>query len=156
MFSVGASSGQISIGAATALDFESPSDSGGNNVYNLTVQVTDGKTSEGNADTAVDDSVDVTIAVTDVNESPEFGSSDVEREVDENTPGGTNIGDPIVASDPESNALTYSLSGRRFHPVLGWCVDWPDQRRHVGPCSTLNLRQIQAGDNVYDLTVTGV
>ena len=63
LFSIGTSSGQINIGAGTSLDFESPSDSGGNNVYNLTVQVTDGKGADGNADTSVDDTIDVTITV---------------------------------------------------------------------------------------------
>ena len=77
----------------------------------MTVQVTDGKNAEGIADTSVDDMIDVTITVTDVNEPPEFGSADIELEADENIPGGTNIGVPIVATDPESNTLTYSLSG---------------------------------------------
>ena len=151
-FSVGASSGQISVGTATALDFESPSDSGGNNVYNLTVQVTDGKNADGNADTAVDDSVDVAIAVTDVNESPEFGSSDVEREVDENTPGGTNIGDPIVASDPESNTLTYSLSGA---DSALFSVGVSTGQISVGTGTVLDFESPSdsGGDNVYDLTV---
>ena len=152
LFSVGASSGQISVGAGTSLDFESPSDSGGNNVYNLTVQVTDGKTSEGNADTVVDDSVDVTIAVTDVNESPEFGSSDVEREVDENTHGGTNIGDPIVASDPESNTLTYSLSGT---DSALFSVGVSTGQIGVGTGTVLDFESPSdtGGDSVYDLTV---
>ena len=151
-FSVGASSGQISVGVATALDFESPSDSGGNNVYNLTVQVTDGKTSEGNADTAVDDTIDVTITVTDVNELPEFGSSDVEREVDENTPGGTNIGDPIVASDPESNTLTYSLSGT---DSALFSVGASTGQIRVGASTVLDHESPadSGNDNVYELTV---
>ena len=152
LFTVGESSGQISIGAATALDFESPSDSGGNNVYNLTVQVTDGKNAEGNADTSVGDLIDVTIAVTDVNESPEFGFSDVEREVDENTPGGTNIGDPIVASDPESNTLTYSLSGSDSDL---FSVGTSIGQISVGTGTALDFESPSdsGGDNVYDLTV---
>ena len=152
LFFVGASSGQISIGAGTSLDFESPSDSGGNNVYNLTVQVTDGKNAAGNADTAVDDSIDVTITVTDVNELPEFGSSDVEREVDENTPGGTNIGDPIVASDPESNTLTYSLSGA---DSALFSVGVSTGQISVGTGTVLDFESPSdsGGDNVYDLTV---
>ena len=152
LFFVGASSGQISVGTATALDFESPSDSGGNNVYNLTVQVTDGKNADGNADTAVDDSVDVAIAVTDVNESPEFGSSDVEREVDENTPGGTNIGDPIVASDPESNTPTYSLSGA---DSALFSVGASTGQISVGTGTVLDHESPadSGNDNVYELTV---
>ena len=152
LFSVGASSGQISIGAGTSLDFESPSDSGGNNVYNLTVQVTDGKTSEGNADTVVDDSVDVTIEVTDVNESPRFGSSNIELEIDENTSGGTNIGDPIVASDPESNTLTYSLSGA---DSALFSVGASTGQIRVGASTVLDHESSadSGNDNVYELTV---
>ena len=41
LFSVGASTGQITVGAGTALDYESPADSGGDNVA-----VTDGKDAE--------------------------------------------------------------------------------------------------------------
>ena len=152
LFFVGASSGQISIGAATALDYESPEDSSGNNVYDLTVQVTDGKNAAGNADTAVDDTIDVTITVTDVNELPEFGSSDVEREVDENTPGGTNIGDPIVASDPESNTLTYSLSGA---DSALFSVGVSTGQISVGTGTVLDFESPSdsGSDNVYDLTV---
>ena len=52
------------IGASTALDHESPADSGSNNVYDVTVQVTDGKDAGGNADTSIDDTIGVTITVT--------------------------------------------------------------------------------------------
>ena len=152
LFFVGASSGQISIGAATALDYESPEDSSGNNVYDLTVQVTDGKNAAGNADTAVDDSIDVTITVTDVNELPEFGSSDVEREVDENTPGGTNIGDPIVATDPESNTLTYSLSGADS-ALFSAGVSTGQISVGTGTVLDFESPSDSGSDNVYDLTV---
>ena len=152
LFSLGASSGQISIGAGTSLDFESPSDSGGNNVYNLTVQVTDGKNSEGIADTAVDDSIDVTIAVTDVNESPRFGSSNMELEIDENTAANANIGAPVGASDPESEALTYSLSGTDSDL---FAVGASTGQIKVGASTVLDheFPADSGNDNVYDLTV---
>ena len=152
LFSVGESSGQISIGAGTSLDFESPSDSGGNNVYNLTVQVTDGKNAAGNADTAVDDSIDVTIAVTDVNESPRFGSSNIELEIDENTSANANIGAPVGASDPESAELTYSLSGTDSDL---FSVGTSIGQISVGTGTALDFESPSdsGGDNVYDLTV---
>ena len=111
LFSVGVSTGQISVGTGTVLDFESPSDSGGDNVYDLTVKVSDGKDAAGNSDTSIDDSIIVTITVRNVNEPPEFDSSGVELEVDENTATNTNIGDPIAAVDPEDGDVTYSLTG---------------------------------------------
>ena len=85
LFSVGISTGQIRIGASTALDHESPADSGSNNVYDVTVQVTDGKDAGGNADTSVDDTIGVTITVTNVNEPPKFGVASVSLAVAENT-----------------------------------------------------------------------
>ena len=78
------------------------------------VRVSDGKNAGGIADTSIDDTIQVTITVTNVNEPPEFDSSDVEHEIDENTPAGTNIGDPIVATDPESPVLTYPLAGVNY------------------------------------------
>ena len=151
-FPVGASTGQITVGAGTTLDHESPSDVGGDNGYELTVQVTDGWDGDGNADASVDDTISVTITVTDVNESPRFGSSDVEREVDENTTGGTNIGDPIVATDPESNTLTYSLSGA---DSALFSVGVSTGQISVGTGTVLDFESPSdsGGDNVYDLTV---
>ena len=111
LFSVGVSTGQISVDTGTVLDFESPSDSGGDNVYDLTVKVSDGRDAAGNSDTSIDDSIIVTITVRNVNEPPEFDSSGVELEVDENTATNTNIGDPITAVDPEDGEVTYSLAG---------------------------------------------
>ena len=152
LFSVGALDGQISVGAGTAFDFESPADSGGNNVYNLTVQVTDGKDAEGNADTSVDDTIDVTITVTDVNERPEFSSSDIEIQTDENTSANTNIGGPVEASDPESDALNYSLSGA---DSALFAVVASTGQLSVGAFTVLDHESPSdaGGDNVYDLTV---
>ena len=57
-----------------------------------------------------DDSIDVTINVTDVNEAPEFdANAPTDLNVMENTPAGENIGDPVTATDPEYNTVTYSL-----------------------------------------------
>ena len=81
----------------------------------MTVQVTDGKDAGGNADTSVDDTIGVTITVTNVNEPPKFGVTSVSLVVAENTVANTNIGDPVKASDPESATLTYSLG---WAPIL--------------------------------------
>ena len=108
-FDIDSSSGQIK--TKGPLDHESPADSGGNNVYDVTVQVTDGKDAGGNADTSVDDSVGVTITVTNVNEPPEFGDASNSLVVAENTVANTDIGGPVQATDAESDTLTYSLVG---------------------------------------------
>ena len=82
-FDVDPSSGQIKTKAQ--LDRESPLDSDFDNIYEFRVWVTDGKDAEGMANPSVDDSIDVTITVIDVNEPPQFDTSAIELEVDENT-----------------------------------------------------------------------
>ena len=111
MFSVNSSTGQIGTAGSAEFDHENPADSDGDNVYELSLQVTDGADGDGNADDSVDDEIGVTVMVTNVNEPPEFLSLTVELEIDENTSANTNIGGPIVATDPESRQLTYSLGG---------------------------------------------
>ncbi len=106
LFSVDDSSGQVSVGPGSTLDHEVPSDSDGNNVYELTLQVTDGRDETGNPDTSVDDSIDVTIRIADVNEPPEFSSSAIELEVDENSEASL---PPLAATDPEQHAVSWSL-----------------------------------------------
>ena len=47
-----------------------------------------------------------------LNRPPELSEgSTTDRSIAENTPAGTNIGDPVAASDREDDALTYSLRG---------------------------------------------
>ncbi len=83
--------------------------------YAVTVYVSDGR---GGTDT-----IDVTITVTNVNEAPvvappqanrapsfDEGAS-ASRSVAENTPAGQDIGLPLAATDPDSDSLTYALSG---------------------------------------------
>ena len=43
------------------------------------------------------------------NEQPQFPSNTAARNVDENTPAGEDIGEPVAATDPEDDTLTYSL-----------------------------------------------
>ena len=103
-FDITASTGQLKTKAA--LDYESKSS------YSVTVSVSDGYNAEGNADTAVDDTVAVTITVTDVEEIPEFAASeDGARSVTENTGSGEDIGGPASAMDSDGDSLTYTLGG---------------------------------------------
>ncbi len=64
-FAVGQTTGQITVGNGTTLDYES-----GTTSYSVTVNVTDREAEDGTADTAIDDTVAVTINVTDVAEPP--------------------------------------------------------------------------------------
>ena len=87
-----------------ALDYETtPS-------YTVTVSVRDSKDSNSEADEVTDDTIRVTILVANMNEEPEFPSSETGmRSVDENTPAGEDIGAPFTATDDDEDTLTYSL-----------------------------------------------
>ena len=62
--------------------------------YMVTVTVKDGKNADGTAaPDEVDDTIRVTIMVTDVNEAPAFADETPTRMVDENTAAGANIGE---------------------------------------------------------------
>ena len=99
--------GQIKVGASTALDYEAAKNS-----YEVTVEVRDSLNDAGTADTATDDTIGVTINVTNVNEKPTFTENDpVARSIAENSSAGTNIGLAIGATDPENDTLTYTLGG---------------------------------------------
>ena len=96
-FGIDEANGQLRTRAA--LDYETRSS------YSVTVVAED---SEG-----ASDSIEVTISVTDEdeNEPPSFDPTDNMRSVAENTEPGQAIGDPVTATDPEGNTLTYSLGG---------------------------------------------
>ena len=102
-FSIVSTSGQLQTSAA--LDYETKKS------YSVTVSVSDG-----NGGT---DSIDVTINVTDVNETPVSANNapaftedtSTTRSIAENTTSGTNIGSAVSATDADNDTLTYSLSG---------------------------------------------
>ena len=98
-FSINTSNGQLHTHAA--LDYEKK------DTYSVTITVRDGKGGS--------DSIDVSINVTDVDENvaPVFTEGDdTTRTVAENTGSGVNIGDPISATDENTDdTLTYSLGG---------------------------------------------
>ena len=89
-----------------ALDHETKSS------YTVTVSVSDSMDANSDADEVTDDTFTMTILVANVNEAPEFPTSQSRtRGVGENTPSGLNIGTPVAATDPENDTLTYSLGG---------------------------------------------
>ena len=149
LFDFDPSTGLISIGAATELDHESPSDSNGDNVYELAVQVTDGKDEGGNADTSVDDEIGVIIAVKNIVEPGEDISLGIQLKIVENTPINSDIGAPVQATSPESVDLTFSLGG----------IDaaYFDIGSSTGQIKTIVPLDYESpvdanGDNVYELT----
>ena len=90
--------GQITVGSGTTLDYETKE------TYMVTVTATDRQDAT--------DTIDVTIMVTDVDERPAFDEDATTRTVEENSAGGTNVGDPVMATDADAgDTLTYALSG---------------------------------------------
>ena len=79
--------------------------------YSVTVSVSDGKDANGDADPSADDTITVTILVSDVNEDPSFALANDTRTIEENTPAGEPLGAPFTATDGDGDTLTYSLSG---------------------------------------------
>ena len=101
-FDIESTTGQLKTKAA--LDHETQK------TYMVTVTVSDGKDAEDNFDPAVDDTIRVTITVTNENEAPVFPATIAPIEVAEDTVPGTNIGAPVVATDVDSDdTLTYML-----------------------------------------------
>ncbi len=99
------SNGQIKTktGVTHAFDFEDAS----NNSYSVTVNVRDSKDSDGNADMVTDDTITVTINLTDVNDAPTFTSPPDTADFAEN---GTGTAVDFDASDQDaSNTLQFSV-----------------------------------------------
>ena len=150
LFVVDSSSGQISIGADTALDYESPVDADGDNIYELLIQVNDGADEDGNPETTVDATMRLTVTVKDVNEPPEFENLYVRFELEENTPEATDVGDPVLAFDPELGDLTYSLAG---DDAVFFEIESSTGLLRVGEATVLDYEAPadSNGDNVYEL-----
>ena len=96
-FSIVASTGQISVATGAALDYQTKP------TYSVTVTATDraGATA----------TVTVNIRLTNVNEAPAFSAASVARTVFHNAEAGDAAGGPVAATDPDGDALTYSLGG---------------------------------------------
>ena len=98
--------GVLTVDAGTTLDFESDTTS-----YELELSVSDMKDRFDLDDTVVDATITLTINVTNVNEAPVITEGETaERDVDENSAGGTNVGDPIAFSDVDvGDTATFSI-----------------------------------------------
>jgi len=100
-FAINSSTGSLSFIAAP--DFENPTDSGANNIYDVTVQVSDGSLTDTQA---------IAVTVTNVNEAPVInsngGGASASLSIAENTTAVTTV----TATDPDAGATqTYSIVG---------------------------------------------
>ena len=99
-FTIGSSTGQISLAAGAQLDYE------GKRTYRVTVEVTDGRDQNGDDDMdAIDDRQNVTITVTNVNEAPVV-TGDTAPSVKENA---SSMVASYTATDPERDKVTWSV-----------------------------------------------
>ena len=123
-------------------NYESPADSGRDNVYNFSVRASDGR---------LYGYLPVTVTVTDVNEPPTIttvNSSAMELGQDENR---TSRLYTYRATDPEKRTLTWSVGGpdARFFTIdqqgqFSFKEDTPPNFEQPGD---------SGGDNVYDITI---
>lgn len=135
LFAINASTGALSF--VTAPDFEAPADSGGDNVYTLTIAVSDG------TDTTTQT---VTVTVTDVDEAPAFQSG-ASASVTENTSG---VVYTAEATDAEGADVSYSLGGT--DAALFSINAASGELSFLSPPDFENPEDADA-DNVYDITV---
>ena len=161
-FDILASSGQLQTKAA--LNYEA------RNTYAVTMSVRDGKDPEGNSDSRTDDTIGVTINVTDVNETPPrtarrsgggggggivpsrppafITGARTAITITGNLPSGANAGRPVAAADATNYGLTYSLGG----PDAGFfTIDQSTGQIMVAPGTNLDY---QAHRNTYTVDVT--
>ncbi|MFM9912173.1 MAG: cadherin domain-containing protein [Methylophilaceae bacterium] len=134
-FSINATTGALSFVAAP--DFETPTDTGTNNVYNVTIQVSDSSLTASQA---------IAVTVSNVNEAPTISSGAI-ASVAENTTAVMTV----VASDPDaSTTLSYGLSGAdaaKFGISAGGVITFLSAPNFEAPTDSNT-------DNIYSVTVT--
>ena len=122
---------------ASIPDEENPTDHNADNVYHVTVKVTDGE---------FDDELHIAVVVTDTNEVPTFPGATTSRDVSENTSAGRNVGGPVSATDPERDSLTYSLAGTDAGHF--------DISTSTGQILTKSALDYESGTKSYSVTVS--
>ena len=101
LFTINASTGVLTFVAAP--NFEAPGDSGGNNVYDVTVQVSDGN---GGSDTQA-----IAVTVTNVNEAPAISSNGGGPTAAVSAAENQAAVTTVTSTDVDGGAPTYSIAG---------------------------------------------
>ena len=122
-------------------DFENPDDAGGNNVYDITVTASDGDNSTNQ---------DVAITVMNVNDNDPIFSSGNSAAVAENL-GVDSVVYRAMATDADSDALSYSLSGT---DAARFMIDPATGAVRFRAAPDFEAPGDAGGDNVYDIVVT--
>ena len=118
------------------------------NSYSVTVQVRDSKDAAGNANTSVDDTIAVTINLTNVNEAPTISGA-FTWNVPENSPtDGTSANFTVM--DPDSTVHTWSVGGTdgaQFQINSSGQLRFKNSPNYEIPADV-------GTNNVYDVTIT--
>ena len=137
LFNINAATGAVTFKSSP--NYEAPTDAGGNNVYDVTVGVSDGTTTT---------SKDVTISVTNVNEAPTITSAAMASFAEN----GSGTVYTATATDVDGGTtLTYSISGTdaalfNINSATG-AVTFMSAPNYEAPTDA-------GGNNVYDVTVS--
>ena len=115
--------------------------------HTLTVEVSDGLNSSDDEDLTIDDSIEVTITVTNVNERPMVMGT---RAIDHAENAGTALaGASYSATDPEGANITWSLGGNdggKFAISDGGVLSFAAE-------PDFDIKGDRNGDNIYEVTV---
>ncbi len=149
-FTIVSSSGQIRTKTGVTYNFE------GKNSYSVTVNVRDSKDNAGNANTVTDDTIAVTISLTDVNETPAITTSQTAISVAENqtsilTYAATDV-DNNGEADDASNTLTWSVENADDGSFFD--IDPSSGVLTFKNAPNFEDRRDAGSDNVYNVTVT--
>ena len=142
LFMIDRSTGEVRFRAAP--DFENPVDDDKDNVYDVTVKATDGDSNSTEHAVA--------ITVTNINDNAPVFNSPSSASVGENL----RVGDAAYtaeAHDLDGDTLTYSLSGTDADWFM---IDPGTGKVHFNVVPDYENPTDDGGDNVYDITVTGV
>ncbi len=135
-FTIDANSGALAFAAAP--DFETPTDAGADNVYDVIVQVSDGALTANKA---------VAVTVTGVNEAPAVTSA-ATADVAENATAVMTV----TGSDPDAGAtLTYAIAGGA--DAAKFTIDANSGALAFAAAPNFEAPADNGGDNVYDVIV---
>ena len=146
LFDIDSSSGQLRV--KDPLDYETKAS------HQVTVSVRDSKDASGNADTAVDATINVTVMVEDVNEAPELtGGIDInylDNGIDTSyLENGMDEVIEFTARDPEGSNVTWGFSGTDRDQFT-----FDTGKLEFKSSPDREMPTDQGGDNTYDVVVT--
>ena len=140
-FAINATTGALSF--VTAPNFEAPADAGANNVYDVTVQVSDG---------ALADTQTIAVSVTNVNEAPVITSNGGGTSAALNVAENQTAVAGVTASDVDTaSTLSYSITGGA--DAAKFAIDATTGALSFVAAPSFAAPTDADGDNVYDVMV---